>query len=45
MKRIVLILFFVVTIVAGVQSSVLSQSSAQETLARGYWNDPSTGLM
>ena len=45
MKRTVLILFFVVTIVAGAQSSVLSQSSAQETLARGYWNDPSTGLV
>jgi hypothetical protein len=45
MKRIVPILFFVVTIVAASQSSVLSQSSAQETLARGYWSDPSTGLV
>jgi hypothetical protein len=45
MKQTVLILFFVVTIAAGAQSSALSQSSAQETQARGYWNDPSTGLM
>jgi hypothetical protein len=44
MERIVLILFCVVTVVAGAQSSVLNQSSAQEMLARGYWSDPSTGL-
>jgi hypothetical protein len=45
MKQVVLVLFFVATIVAGTQSSVQGQSPAQETLARGYWSDPSTGLM
>lgn len=45
MKQAVLVLFFVVVIVAWTQSSVQGQSSAQETLARGYWSDPSTGLM
>jgi hypothetical protein len=45
MKRIVLILFFVITVVAKAQSSMQGQNSAQETLARGYWVDPSTGLM
>jgi len=45
-KRIVLLLFFLITIVAGSQSPVAGQgSSAQETLARGYWSDPSTGLI
>ena len=45
MKQVVLVLFFVATIVAGTQSSVQGQSPVQETLARGYWSDPSTGLM
>src|SRR5260370_29047665 len=43
MKRVVLILFCIVTIVAA-QSAVPSQDF-QETLARGYWSDSSTGLM
>jgi hypothetical protein len=42
---VVLILLFVVTMIAGAQSSEHDQSSAQETQARGYWSDPSTGLM
>ena len=41
MKRAV----FVATIVGGILFSVLGQSSPRETLARGYWSDPSTGLM
>jgi hypothetical protein len=45
MKRVVLVLFFAVTIIAGAQSSGQDQNSAQETLARGYWSDPSTGLI
>jgi len=31
--------------IAGAQSSTQDQSSAQEPQARGYWRDPSTGLM
>ena len=45
MKRIVLVLFFVLTVVAKAQSSMQGQNSAQERLALGYWIDPSTGLM
>jgi len=41
----VVLIFFVATILAGVRSSVQDQSSAQVTLARGYWTDSSTGLM
>lgn len=44
MKQIVLILLCVITVVAKAQSSMQGQNS-QETLARGYWIDPSTGLM
>jgi hypothetical protein len=44
MKQAVLVLFFIV-ITIGTQSPVRGQSPAQETPARGYWNDPSTGLM
>jgi hypothetical protein len=44
--RIALILLFVSIIVAGSHSLAAGQgSSAQEPLARGYWSDPSTGLM
>jgi hypothetical protein len=45
MKQSFLFLFFVVTIVVGAQSSVQGQSSAHETLTRGYWSDSSTGIM
>ena len=43
--RVVLILLSTVAMIAGAQSSTQDQSSAQETLVRGYWIDPSTGLM
>jgi Protein of unknown function (DUF1566) len=42
---VVLILLLVVTMIADAQSSEHDQSSAQETQTRGYWSDPSTGLM
>jgi len=45
MKRIVLILFFVITVVAKAQSSMQGKNSAEETLARGYWIDPAIGLI
>ncbi len=49
MKRqatvVLIFFFFVVNILAGAQSSVQDRSSAQETLARGYWVDSSTGLI
>ncbi|WP_263415230.1 Lcl C-terminal domain-containing protein [Terriglobus albidus] len=44
MKRTVLILFFVITVVAKAHSSMQGKNSAEETLARGYWIDPATGL-
>lgn len=44
--RIVLILLSVIAIVAGSQSQAAGQgSSAQKTLARVYWSNPSTSLM
>jgi hypothetical protein len=43
--RVVLILLSTVAMIAGAQSSTQDQSSAQETLARGYWSDSSTGLV
>ena len=45
MKGIFLILFFFIIVVAKAQSSTQGQDSAHDTLARGYWIDPSTGLM
>src|SRR5690242_17745520 len=41
----VLILLFIVTPTAGAQSLTEGQGQAQETQGRGYWTDPSTGLM
>ncbi len=41
----VLILLFTVGMVACAQSPKGQQSPAQQTQARGYWVDPSTGLM
>jgi len=38
-------LLSVVAVVAGAQSPTQDQSTAQETQVRGYWVDPSTGLM
>ena len=43
--RVVLILLSTVAMIAGAQSSTQDQGSAQETLARGYWSDSSTGLV
>lgn len=45
MKRVALVLFFVVNIVAEAHFSVQGPGSAQEKLASGHWNDPSTNLM
>ncbi|MGA9063175.1 MAG: DUF1566 domain-containing protein [Terracidiphilus sp.] len=48
MKRqatVALILLFFVTMIARPQSSTQGQNPALETRARGYWSDPSTGLM
>jgi hypothetical protein len=43
--RVVLILLSVVTMIAGAQSSIEDRSLLQETQVRGYWIDPTTGLM
>lgn len=40
-----LILLFVPSIVVGAQSTIEGVSQAQDTQSRGYWTDPSTGLM
>ena len=41
----VLISFCTLVMIAGAQSSTRDQGQAQETQVRGYWVDPSTGLM
>ena len=41
----VLILLSIVAMIASVQSATQDQSTSQETQVRGYWVDPSTGLM
>ena len=41
----VLISFCTLVVIAGAQSSTRDQGQAQETQVRGYWIDPSTGLM
>jgi len=43
--KVVLTLLFVATMIAGAQSSTQDRGSRQETQARGYWVDPSSGLM
>jgi Protein of unknown function (DUF1566) len=43
--KIVLMLLFVSLIGAGAQSLPQNQSRTEETQVRGYWTDPSTGLM
>lgn len=45
MKQVVLLILFLATILAVSRFAVQAQSSAQNTLAAGYWSDPSTGLM
>jgi Protein of unknown function (DUF1566) len=42
---VVLILLSIVTTIAGAQSPTEGRGQAQETQVRGYWIDPSTGLM
>jgi hypothetical protein len=44
-RRLFLISFYALVVIAGAQSSMQDQGQAQETQARGYWVDPSTGLM
>jgi hypothetical protein len=41
----VLISFCTLVAIAGAQSSTQDRGQAQETQVRGYWVDPSTGLM
>jgi len=41
----VLISFCALVVIAGAQSPPQDQGQAQETKVRGYWIDPSTGLM
>jgi Protein of unknown function (DUF1566) len=41
----VLISFCALVVIAGAQSSTQDQGQAQETQMRGYWVDPSTGLI
>lgn len=41
----VVVVLSVIAILASAQSPKEDQSQAQETQARGYWIDPSTGLM
>jgi hypothetical protein len=41
----VLISFCTLVVIAGAQSSTQDQGQEQETQVRGYWVDPSTGLM
>jgi hypothetical protein len=43
--KVILILFFVIAMTCGAQSPADDRTGAQETQARGYWTDPSTGLM
>jgi Protein of unknown function (DUF1566) len=42
---VVLILLFIVTTIAGAQTSTEGRGQAQESQVRAYWTDPSTGLM
>jgi hypothetical protein len=41
----VLISFCTLIVIAGAQSSTQDQGQARETQVRGYWVDPSTGLL
>jgi hypothetical protein len=43
--KVVLILLSAAAIIAGARSAPEDQSRAQYTQVRGYWTDPSTGLM
>ncbi|MGA9717181.1 MAG: DUF1566 domain-containing protein [Acidobacteriaceae bacterium] len=43
--KVVLFLLYVIAMIAGAQSPTSDRGLAQETQVRGYWVDPSTGLM
>jgi hypothetical protein len=43
--KVVLIIFSLVAMISGAQSTTEDRSLAQETQARGHWIDPTTGLM
>lgn len=43
--KVVLVLLYTVARIASAQSSTEDRGLAQETQVRGYWVDPSTGLM
>jgi Protein of unknown function (DUF1566) len=43
--KVVLILLSIGAMISSAQSSAEERRSAQETQVRGYWVDPSTGLM
>ena len=43
--QVVLILLFIVATIATAQSSIEDKGLTQDTQVRGYWFDPSTGLM
>jgi hypothetical protein len=43
--KVILIVLSVITVICGAQSQANDHAGAQETQARGYWIDPSTGLM
>ena len=43
--NVALLLLSIVTMIAGAQSPTEDRSLVQETQGRGYWIDPSTGLM
>src|SRR5690242_11442335 len=45
LAKIVLLLLSVVPAIAGAQSAPKSKSGAENTQVRGYWTDPTTGLM
>ncbi|MGA9968769.1 MAG: hypothetical protein WBQ07_00430, partial [Candidatus Acidiferrales bacterium] len=45
LTKVVLILLSVAALPAGAQSPANDEGLKQETQARGYWIDPSTGLM
>lgn len=43
--KVVLVLLITTAMLADAQTSTENRAAAQETQARGYWVDPSTGLM
>jgi hypothetical protein len=43
--KVAVVLLYVAAIIASAQSAPEGQSGAQETQARGFWTDSSTGLM